>query len=144
MKFRYGVATFGLLLAASTARAQGIPAADVKILSIQASVDGSDFVCTVQVHNDNDDDARKVKLVVLFPLESQFVSSSRFCTVGPSFPAQGWARCGLGSMSVGQVKSVTIRTTVPPPSWSRTCGAFVSNDVPDPNPANNFGQSTAP
>jgi len=45
-------------------------------------------------------------------------------------------------MAVGQVKSITFTTTAP--TRNRTCGAFVSNDVPDPNPSNNFGQSTAP
>jgi len=142
MLYRLGVVTFSLALAAGAAHAQGIPAADVKIQSIQASVEADTFVCTVQVHNDNDDNARGVKVVVIFPLEVQFVSSSRFCAVGPEYPAQGWARCGMGSMNVGQVKSVTIRTTAPP--RNRTCSAFVYNNVPDPNPSNNFGQSTAP
>ena len=45
-------------------------------------------------------------------------------------------------MTVGQVKSVTLRTTAP--TRNRMCAAFVSNDLPDPNPSNNFGQSTAP
>jgi hypothetical protein len=137
-----GVVTLAFALAAGTAHAQAIPAADVKIQSIQATVEGDNFVCTVQVHNDNDEDARAVKVVILFPLEVQFVSSSRFCAVGPEYPAQGWARCGMGTMAVGQVKSVTIRTTAPP--RNRTCSAFVWNNVPDPNPSNNFGQSTAP
>ena len=142
MKLRYGVATLALVLAAGAAQAQGIPAADVKIQSIQASVEGDEFVCTVQVHNDNDDDARRVKLTVLFPLEVEFVSATRYCALGPAYPAQGWARCGLGTMAVGQVKSVTLRTTAP--TRNRMCAAFVSNDLPDPNPSNNFGQSTAP
>lgn len=135
--------TFVLTTAlAGNALAQGIPAADVKIQSIQATVDGDQFVCTVQVHNDNDDDAQAVKLVILFPLEVEFVSSTRRCAVGPPYPAQGWAQCRMGSMAVGQVKSVTVRTTAPP--RNRTCSAFVWNNVPDPNPVNNFGQSTAP
>jgi len=58
----------GVILTASVASAQGIPAADVKILSINASVVDGQFKCTVQVHNDNDDDAQHVILVVLFPL----------------------------------------------------------------------------
>jgi hypothetical protein len=135
-------AAAAFVLGAGTASAQAIPAADVKIQSISAVVDAEGFKCTVSVHNDNDDDARKVKLVVLFPLEVQFVSSTRNCSVGPGFPAQGYARCGLGTMAVGQVKAITITTTAPP--RNRTCSAFVSNDVPDPNPTNNFGQATAP
>jgi hypothetical protein len=138
----FGLAALAALMTTGIASAQAIPAADVKIQSINAAVSEGTFSCTIQVHNDNDDDARHVRLVVLFPLEVQFVSSSRKCAIGPSFPAQGFARCGLGTMTVGQVKSVTINTTNPP--RNRTCAAFVSNDVPDPNPVNNFGQSTAP
>jgi hypothetical protein len=137
-----GFLAFTAVLTTGIASAQAIPAADVKIQSINASVSEGTFSCTIQVHNHHDDDARHVRLVVLFPLEVQFVSSSKKCAIGPAFPAQGFARCGLGSMSVGQVKSVTIHTTAP--TLNRTCAAFVSNDLPDPNPANNFGQSTAP
>lgn len=136
-----GLAALAALLAAD-ASAQAIPAADVKIQSVNAVVDHSGFSCTVQVHNDNDDDAQHVKVVLILPLEVQVVAASKKCVAGPEYPAIGFVRCSLGSMAVGQVKSVTIKTTAPP--RNRTCSAFVQNDVPDPNPSNNFGQSTAP
>jgi Domain of unknown function DUF11 len=145
MPCRRSVLTSTFVLAtalAGNALAQGIPAADVKIQTIQATVENDQFVCTVQVHNDNDDDARAVKVVILFPLEVEFVSSTRRCAVGPPYPAQGWTQCRLGTMTVGEVKSVTVRTTAP--TRNRTCSAFVWNNLPDPNPVNNFGQSTAP
>ena len=132
---------FVTFLGIGAASAQGIPAADVKIQSINAVVDADGFKCTVEVQSDNDDDARHVKLVMLFPLEVQIVSMPKNCSGGPAFPAQGFAKCGLGTMAVGKVKTVSITTTAP--TLNRTCSAFVSNDLPDPNPTNNFGQATA-
>jgi hypothetical protein len=132
---------FVTVVGIGAASTQGIPAADVKIQSINAVVDADGFKCTVEVQSDNDDDARHVKLVMLFPLEVQIVALPKGCTAGPAFPAQGFARCGLGTMAVGRVKTVSITTTAP--TRNRMCAAFVSNDLPDPNPANNFGQATA-
>lgn len=143
MTRRIKLALLLIVLSVHVGSAQGIPAADVKITYIQAAVDDKGFTCTVQVHNDNDDDAQNTIMVMLLPLEVEMLSSTPArCFEGPAFPAQGRTYCWFGHMAVGQFMGVQVRTTTPP--RNRTCSAFVWNDVPDPNPVNNFGHSTAP
>jgi hypothetical protein len=139
-----GLAVTWTLFAIGTARSQAIPAADVKIQSITATDEGADLLCKVQVQSDNDDDAQNVRLTILFPLSTHFLSSNRTCTVGPAFGTdEGFAVCRLNTIIVGQVKTTNLRTSLPP-GFAKRCSAFVRSDVPDPNSSNNFASATAP
>lgn len=144
-----------LSLAEPNLEAREFVSADVKIANIAAAIDqaANTFTCTVSVHNDNDDDARLVKLLVILPLEIQFKTAS-------VAPAGHWAlceapvggsggvgnvSCELGSMGVGEIITVTIVTTAPASDILRkSCGAFVGSKMPDPDRSNNYKVSTEP
>ena len=48
-----------------SAFAQGVSTADVNIVSVNGAVSARDFTCTVVINNQNDDDARRVRVIVL-------------------------------------------------------------------------------
>ena len=54
-----------------TVKAAEFYAADVKIRSVDAVA--KNYVCTVTIHNDNDDTAHNIMLVTLFPLHVKFL-----------------------------------------------------------------------
>ena len=144
-----------LLLVGPSLEARELISADVKIKSITATIDqaATTLTCTVAVHNDNDDDAQLVKLLVTLPLEVQFRSAS-------VAPARHWApcdatvggnggignvNCELGGMGVGETVTLTIVTTAPVKDIShKSCGAFVWSKVPDPDRSNNYKISVEP
>lgn len=144
-----------LSLAAPSLEAREFVSADVKIANIAAAIDqaANTFTCTVSVHNDNDDDARLVKLLVILPLEVQFKTASVapaghwvLCEapVGGS-GGVGNVSCEMGNMGVGEAVTVTIVTTVPASDIShKSCGAFVWSKMPDPDRSNNYKISTEP
>ena len=127
------------------ARAQ-VSSADVKIQSIVAFEDvdlatgAPVFVCRVTVHNDNDDDARDVRLIVVMPLEVQVIGSPAVCNLAVFPPFNPYVHCNLRSMIVTETRKLGIRSTVPQ-TTDHCCSAFVYNQVPDINPRNNFGSA---
>ena len=134
-----------IAFAVGTVEAAEFYSADVKIRSVDAAI-AKNYVCTVTIHNDNDDTARNIMLITLFPLHVRFLSSSAACTASP--PRGGWngfATCKLGTMDVGQTRTVTVETTLPPQNVTRrTCGAFVWSQLPDPDRSNNYLNSAEP
>ncbi len=148
-----------LLIAVSFAgphvEAREFISADVKVTNIIAAIDhaAATLTCTMTVHNDNDDDAQLVKLLVLLPLEVKFRSAS-------AVPARHWTlceapvaaqggvghvTCDLGGMGVGEIATVTLVTTVPSSDIAhKSCGAFVWSKLPDPDRSNNYKTSQEP
>lgn len=135
--------------------AREVISADVKVTNIITAIDhtAATLTCTVTVHNDNDDDAQLVKLLVMLPLEVKFRSAS-------AIPARHWTlceapvgaqggvghvTCDLGGMGVGEIATVTIVTTAPASDIAhKSCGAFVWSKLPDPDRSNNYRMSLEP
>jgi hypothetical protein len=145
MSKRFVAALVSLFFAAAAAAAQPRAQADVKVRSISATLAGDRSTCRVEVHNDNDDDARRTTVRILLPVGVRFVSSAR-CTVAPtetSDRTEGLALCDIGHMRVGEAQTVEVTTTAPPDYVSPTFAAFAWSTTPDPAPRNNYGEATA-
>jgi hypothetical protein len=147
MRQMYVLLMAAVLAPIGVARAE-VSSADVKIQSIVAFEDvdlatgARFFVCRVTVHNDNDDDARDVRLIVLMPLEVQVIASPSICNLAVFPPVNPYVHCNLRSMIVTETRKIGIRSTVPQ-TTNHCCSAFVYNQVSDINPTNNFGFACA-
>jgi hypothetical protein len=141
----------GVLLAAGPALPQAARwQADIQIRSVAVravtlAVDNVQLTATITVYNTNDDDARIATLQVLLPVGVRFLSSDSGCLAGAqsgSDGTHGLVICRLGDLGVGTTRTVHV-TTTGASAASRTFGAFVFSNTPDPNPANNYGQGSA-
>ena len=52
-----------------SALAQPVSSADVNIVSVTGALSARSFTCTAVINNQNDDDARDAKVIVLMPLQ---------------------------------------------------------------------------
>jgi hypothetical protein len=144
-----GILAGGLLLPATAARAQAVSSADVNIVSVTGSKTPKAFTCVAVINNQNDDDSRQTKVIVLLPLQVQKVISMRVtggpgrCTAGPSLGGfTEFATCDLGQLPQGPTvrRTVTIVTTnsAAAPSYPQTCSAFIYSAVGDIDKKNNY------
>ncbi len=142
-----------------------VSAADVRINSMNATarrLKGGrvEVTTTIEIYSDNDDDAQNVRCIVALPPTSRVASTSPPAVVGPTYPALGPASQFIqseattgyvlfdlqGSMGVGESRTLELVTRVHE-SWAQSpIAAFVSSDVPDPDPSNNNAsvQATLP
>jgi len=147
-------ATFAFLAMASASAIGQVSSADVSIVSVSATSLPKQFVCTVEVNNRNDDDARAARLIVLLPLQVPRVMTT-VVTPGPTKcvngPALGgfveYVTCELGQLPVNPTNSAlrTIKVTTAPSTaganYPPTCSAFVYSQVGDIDKSNNYGWS---
>jgi Domain of unknown function DUF11 len=135
--------------------------ADLKIQSMACNgvqIKGSPNVTvttSITVHNDNDDNARHVQVVVVLPPTSRVISSTLEATqgaysgavVGPSYPPSAgspWATNGYvifahpETMNVNSTFNMTLVTEMLDTYASKPLTAFVFGSLPDPNPGNNY------
>jgi len=147
-----GVAILALLLTVGTALAQARNQADVQIQSITATqsfslfpVLGQRLNCDVTVFSFNDDTAHNVTLNVILPVEVTVLSVPTGCAAIPT-ASGSWhssVQCNLGTLNVGDSKTIRIATTLPRlPVVAKTFGAFAWSATPDPRPGNNYGEIT--
>jgi hypothetical protein len=149
MAVKIGLALFVIVAwAVSFVEAREVVSADVKIRQVQAAINipENKYMCTVTVHNDNDDNAQLVKLLVILPLEVQYTSASvtpaRHWTPCDASALEGrggngYVHCELGEMNNGEAFTVTIETTAPSKDIPRkSCGVFVWSQIPDPDRSN--------
>lgn len=146
-------AVLGTLLLAGPVRSQARWQADMRIQSVTvvesrgpaADRTGGRLTATVVVYSANDDDAQNPTLIVFLPVGVRFLGSSAGCVASvTSSTTQATATCRLTTMAVGATRTVSVTTTVPPSGFSKKFGAFVWSLTPDPDPANNYGEGTAP
>jgi len=146
-------AVLGTLLLAGPAQPQARWQADIRIQSVtvvESRAPAADptrarLTATVVVQSANDDDARTPILVVLLPVGVRSVSAPTACEVStPASSTQATVTCALTTMTVGATRTISVSTTVPPSGVPKRFGAFVWSQTPDPNPANNYGEGTAP
>jgi len=149
-----GTAILAILLTGGTALAQERSQADVQIQSITATQSFNLFpslsqrlTCDVTVYSFHDDSATNVVLNVLLPVEVTVLSVPTGCAAIPSNSSNGeWhgsVQCHLGTLQVGESKTIRIITTLPRlPNVAKTFGAFAWSLTPDPQPGNNYGETT--
>jgi hypothetical protein len=147
-----GAAVLSALLTTCTALAQARNQADVQIQSISATQAlnlfpflGQRLNCDVTVFSFNDDTAHNVMLNVILPVEVTVLSVPTGCaaisTVSGSWHSS--VQCHLGTLNVGDSKTIRISTTLPQlPVVAKTFGAFAWSLTPDPRPGNNYGEVT--
>lgn len=115
----------------------------------------------VRVHNENDDDAPRVRCIVVLPPTAHITSTGAegpqpgplahmvngpvFPPVGPangflqSEPVHGYVLFALlRSLPVRQSASLMVQATVHESYATRPISAFAFSDGPDPDPSNNF------
>src|SRR5262245_19685436 len=90
-----------------SALGQTVASADVNIVSVTGAVAASSFTCTAVINNQNDDDARDARVIVLMPLQvrnvrARVTGGPGRCTVGPSLGGYtAYAICNLGQLPQG-------------------------------------------
>lgn len=141
-----------MFLMTGTAWAQAREQADVRIQSVNATqifsmvpAPGQYLSCDVTVYSDNDDSAYNVMLNVLLPVEVRVISATAGCAAIPTSTGayHGSVQCHLGTLNVGQSRTIRIVTTLPRLAVvSKTFGAFAWSLTPDPKPSNNYGEFT--
>jgi uncharacterized repeat protein (TIGR01451 family) len=114
----------------STITAVGLTEMQVTMTSTNPGKVGENFTYTVTVTNIQDDDAQNVFAVLVLPKGATLVSASRGCTHGVLI------NCGLGRMSPGTSKTVTITVTPTISGWSQAT-AGVRLTTPDGDFTNN-------
>jgi hypothetical protein len=136
-----------------SAMAQEVASADVNIVSVQAEMTkGDQFVCTAVINNQNDDDSRGTKVVVLLPLQVTITEMSVLrgpstCRKSqPSGGFKGYAICDLGSLPQGPTVRRTIKITTTKstagPNYPQACGAFIFSRIGDIEKNNNYMAAT--
>jgi hypothetical protein len=147
-----GAAILAVLPLTGTVLAQARNQADVQIQSITANqsinlfpVPGQRLNCDVTVFSFNDDTAYNVILNVILPVEVTVLSVPTGCAAIPT-TSGSWhssVQCQLGTLNVGDSKTIRIATTLPRLSFvAKTFGAFAWSATPDPRPGNNYGEVT--
>ncbi|MGH9768829.1 MAG: hypothetical protein ACREAB_15465 [Blastocatellia bacterium] len=149
-----GAAVLAALLTAGTALAQARNQADVQIQSINAiqafnlfPALGQHLRCDITVYSFHDDSATNTVLNVLLPVEVTVISVPTGCSAIPTSNGQwhGSVQCHLGTLQVGDSKTIRITTTLPRlANVVKTFGAFAWSLTPDPQPGNNYGEVTVP
>jgi uncharacterized repeat protein (TIGR01451 family) len=122
----------------STATTTITTSADVSITKALSSslVAGTNATYTITVTNNGPSDAGNVTVNDATPAQTTFVSNSGACST--PFP------CSLGTMTPGQVLTITSTYAVSPSATGNISNtATVSSTTPDPTPANNTATSSA-
>src|SRR5439155_9782705 len=98
------------------------------------------LLCSITIHNENDDDANQVMVTVVVPVEVNVVSKPANATVyrssGGSSAFAGYVIFNLGNMAVGQ--NITVQFSFTKSKYGNKVGAYAYSGTPDPNPANNY------
>lgn len=136
------------LAALEAAHGQAVSSADVNIVSVTGALDARYFTCTAVINNQNDDDSRLTRVIVLMPLQVRRVQGRVFGGPGSCTPApiigtyQAYATCNLGSLPQGPTvrRTVIVRSlrSTAGPNYPHTCSAFIYSAVGDIQKANNY------
>jgi hypothetical protein len=97
--------------------------------------------CSITIHNENDDDAQQTMVLVVLPVEVKIISIPQNATVfAPASPYSGYVVFNLGNMAVQQ--NITIEFSFTKSQYGNKVGAYAYSSSPDPNPANNYKDTT--
>ena len=131
-----------------SALGQAVSSADVNIVSVTGALSAQRFTCTAVINNQNDDDSRLTRVIVLMPLQvrrvhGQVSGGPGSCTAMPAGgPYQAYAICDLGTLPQGPSVLRTISVTSTPSTaganYPPTCSAFIFSAVGDIQKKNNY------
>jgi hypothetical protein len=143
------VALIAGLAVQESALGQAVSSADVNIVSVTGALSAQNFTCTAVINNQNDDDSRLTRVIVLMPLQVQKVSGQVSGGPGSCSAAapvvggyQEYATCDLGQLpqgpSVRRTVTVTSTRSTAGPNYPHTCSAFIYSAVGDILKTNNY------
>ena len=130
----------------------GVSSADVNIVSVTGALSPANFTCTAVINNQNDDDSRDTRVIVLMPLQVR-VQRARVtggprptsCPLPrppPGSPYIEYVICDLGQLPQGpavrRTVTVTSSRSTAPARYPHTCSAFIYSAVGDINKTNNY------
>lgn len=110
-----------------------------------AKANFGELKCTIIIQNENGGYANQTKLVVVLPVDITIVSNPHnpiMYRSGSDYRT-GWPGSlvfDLHNMSVGQDKTIEFIFTMSP--FGNKIGAYVFSGCPDPNPGNNFKETS--
>jgi uncharacterized protein DUF11 len=145
--YSFGAVLITLLFLSGSALAQEGSEADVQVRTMAVTEAAGRLTVKFEVFSFNDDDARNTKALVLFPVGVKFVSSATRCGPSPAMDdgTQGFATCNVGTLGVGESRTMQIVTTVPAIATIRkTFSVFAWSQTPDLLKTNNYREATAP
>lgn len=131
-----------------------VTSADLKIIEMQCTGVRSGNAVTVTteitIHNDHDDAARHIQVIVVLPPTSHVDSTTPGAVIGPSYPSTaGSPRSTNGyviflhpdKMGVDTTFKMTLVTKMLETYVNNPIAAFVFGSLPDPNPSNNYHEA---
>jgi hypothetical protein len=131
-----------------SALGQGVSSADVNIVSVTGALSARNFTCTAVINNQNDDDSRLTRVIVLMPLQvrrvrGQVSGGPGRCSAAPVVGTyQAYAICDLGTLpqglSVRRTVTVTSTLSTAGADYPPTCSAFIYSAVGDIQKKNNY------
>src|SRR5215475_6701319 len=130
-----------------SALAQPVSSADVNIVSVTGALSARSFTCTAVINNQNDDDSRHTRVIVLMPLQvriqrAQVSGGPGRCSVAAAVVEfTEYATCDLGQLPQGpSVSRKVIVTSSRSTAGDRphTCSAFIYSAVGDILKTNNY------
>lgn len=131
-----------------------VTSADLKITDMQCIGvrSGNEVTVTtsITIHNDHDDAARHIQVIVVLPPTSHVISTAPGAVIGPSYPpttGSPWSTNGYviflhpDNMGVGVTFKMTLVTKMLDTYANNPIAAFVFGSLPDPNAGNNYREA---
>jgi hypothetical protein len=120
--------------------------ADIQIRTLEITKMKTNMSVRVVVYNENDDEARDARLLILLPVGVGIERLAPGCaaTAGPPMvpSLRGAVLCDVGTIPNGGFREVSITTTLPSEPLPKHLGAFAYSRTPDPVPGNNYAERT--
>jgi len=122
--------------------AQAVWSADIQIKSANLTTSPDSYKASFTIFNHWDDAARNVLASFVIPFGAKVLSVSKGCTISPAVAPHdmnGAVYCKLGNMAVGESRIIEIKINKKfhPGRPAYFFHGFVTNESPDPDPANN-------
>jgi hypothetical protein len=144
-----------ILFVTTEIKAQGVPAANISITSMNVADNLITLTNTITITNLGDDNGDDTNLIVLLPFQVRVTQLSAGCTALPTLGtfinAQVHSRVvcnNFGSINTpsngNNTRSIRIVTTRPAAATPKRFSAFVYSVAPDQDTTNNFRTVTIP
>jgi hypothetical protein len=122
--------------------------ADIQIRTLEVTKTKTNMSVRVVVYNENDDEARDARLLILLPVGVGIERLAPGCaaTAGPPMvpSLRGTVLCDVGTIPNGGFREISLTTTLPSDPLPKRLGAFIYSRTPDPTPGNNYAERIIP
>lgn len=122
--------------------------ADIQIRTLEVTKTKTNISVRIVVYNENDDDARDARVLILLPVGVGIERLAAGCAATPGPPMvpslRGTVLCDVGTISNGGFREVLLTTTLPSEPAPKHLGAFTYSRTPDPTPGNNYAERIIP